>query len=167
MRGGRDFIASRSEPHADLAGETTTHCGPSSDLTSLVSTLHLQKDCALIHLAIGQKALTLHKRPEDFAPRLQQWVADHDLQKALEPLAAVLDDVVGEAVREDFPRQGRDGYAGGLSLQDVAEVLEVAVAAADDRVAQFEGGDIGARVDFVGGVHVARGGAVGLGVLDL
>ena len=32
---------------------------------------------------------------------------------------------------------------------------------------EFEGGDVGACVDFVGGVHVAWRGAVGLGVLDL
>jgi hypothetical protein len=34
-------------------------------------------------------------------------------------------------------------------------------------VAQFEGGDVGAGVDFVGGIHAALGGAVGLGILYL
>ena len=93
-------------------------------------------------------------------------MTDDDLQEALQPLAAVLDDVVGEAVREDLARQRRDGDAGGLALEDVAEVLEVGVAPADGRGAQLEGGDVGAHDDLVRRVHVAAC-AVGLGVFDL
>jgi hypothetical protein len=66
-----------------------------------------------------------------------------------------------------LPRQRRNGHPGALALQDVTEVFKVRVAAADDRVAQLEGGNVGARVDLVRGVHCAWGGAVGLWVLDL
>jgi hypothetical protein len=66
-----------------------------------------------------------------------------------------------------LPRQRRNGHPGALALKYVTEVFKVGVAAADDRVAQLEGGDVGARVDLVGGVHCAWGGAVGLWVLDL
>lgn len=78
-----------------------------------------------------------------------------DLQKLLQPLTAMLDDVVAEAVREDLPRQRGDGDARALALEDVAEVLEVGVAAAHDGVFQFEGGDVCAANELVGGVHVA------------
>lgn len=87
-------------------------------------------------------------------------MADDDLEELLEAGAAALDDVVGEAVGEDLAGQGGDGDAGALALEDVAEVLEVAVAAAHAALAQLEGGDVGAADDLVVGVHVARG-AVG------
>ena len=89
-----------------------------------------------------------------------------NLQETLQTLAAVLDDVVAEAVRKDLAGQRGDGDARALALEDVAEVLEVRVAAAHDRVLQLEGGDVGAADDLVRGVHVPRR-AVGLGVADL
>ena len=64
-------------------------------------------------------------------------------------------------------RQRRNRHPRALALQDLAEVFKVRVAAADDRVAQLEGGDVGARVDLVGGVHCAGRGAVGLRIFDL
>ena len=83
-------------------------------------------------------------------------MSDDDLEEALEALAAVLDDVVAEAVGEDFPRQGGNVDARALALEDVAEVLEVGVAAAHRAVLQLEGGDVGPAHDLVVGVHVAR-----------
>ena len=62
-------------------------------------------------------------------------------------------------------RWNRDPRA--LALKDVAKVFKVRVATPDDRVAQLEGGDVGACVDLVRGVHRPWGGAVGLGILDL
>ncbi len=79
----------------------------------------------------------------------------------------MLNHIVAEAVGKHLPRQRRDGDARTLPLEDVAEVLKVGVAAAHDGGAELEGGDVGAGVDLVGGVHGARGGAVGLGVFDL
>lgn len=79
-------------------------------------------------------------------------MADDDAEELLEAGAAALDDVVGEAVGEDLARQGGDGDAGALALEDVAEVLKVAVAAADGAVAQFEGGDVGVEGYEVGGI---------------
>jgi hypothetical protein len=78
----------------------------------------------------------------------------------------MLNHVVAEPVREYLARQRGDSDARGFALEDVAEVFEVAVAAADDAVLKLEGGDIGAALDLVGCVHVA-GCAMGLGVLDL
>lgn len=72
-----------------------------------------------------------------------------------------------ERVWSYLSRQWWDRDTRALALKDVAEVLEVGIATADDGVAQFERGDVGARVDFVGGIHGARGGAVCLWVLDL
>lgn len=89
-----------------------------------------------------------------------------DLQKALEALAAVLDDVVTEPVGEDLAGQRGDGDTGTLALQDIAEVLKVGVAAAHHRVLQLEGGDVGAADDLVRGVHIP-GGAVCLGIANL
>ena len=92
---------------------------------------------------------------------------DHDLQKPLQPFPAVLNHIVAKPVRENLPRQGWDCDSGGLPFEHVAEVFEVGVAAAYDRVSEFESWDVGAGVDLVGCVHAARGGAVGLGVLHL
>jgi hypothetical protein len=114
----------------------------------------------------GREERTLYKASQNLTPGLQQRMPGHDLQKPLQPLTAMLDDVVAEAVREDLPRQRGDGDARALALEDVAEVLEVGVAAAHDGVFQFEGGDVCAADQLVGGVHVA-GRAVGLGVADL
>lgn len=93
-------------------------------------------------------------------------MSSHDLQEPLQSLTAVLDYIVAEPVREDFAREWRDGHARAFALEDVAEVLEVGVAAADDGVLEFEGGDVGSADDFIGGVHVA-GCAVRLGIADL
>ena len=64
-------------------------------------------------------------------------------------------------------RQRRNRHPGALALKYVTEVFKVGVATADDRVAQLEGGYVGARVDLVGRIHCAWGGAVSLWVLDL
>lgn len=93
-------------------------------------------------------------------------MADDDLQETLEALPAQLDHVVAEPVGEDLAGQGRNGHAGGLAFEDVAEVLKVGVATADGRVFELEGGDVGPADDLVVGVHVARR-AVGLGILYL
>ncbi len=87
-------------------------------------------------------------------------MADDDAEELLEPGTAALDDVVGEAVGEDLAGQGGDGDAGALALEDVAEVLEVAVAAVDGALAQLEGGDVGPADDLVVSVHAARRAAV-------
>ena len=79
----------------------------------------------------------------------------------------MLDHIIREAICEDLPRQGRNGHARTLALEDISEVLEVGVAAAHDRVSQLEGRDVGACVDLVGGVHSPGRGAVGLWVLHL
>lgn len=94
-------------------------------------------------------------------------MSDDDLQKALQTLAPMLDDVVAEPVGEDFAGQGRDGDAGGLALEDVAEVLKVRVPATDDGGAQLEGRDVGPGVNLVRGIHGPRRRAVCLRVLDL
>lgn len=82
-------------------------------------------------------------------------MADDDLEELLEALAAVLDDVVAEAVGEDLARERGDGDAGALALEDVAKVLKVAVAAAHRRLAQLKRRDVGPAQDLVVRVHAA------------
>lgn len=93
-------------------------------------------------------------------------MADDNLEKLLQPGPPALYDVVAEPVGEDLARQGRNGDAGRLALEDVAEVLEVRVAAADGRVAELEGGYVCAALDLVVCVHAAAD-AVGARVADL
>lgn len=109
---------------------------------------------------------TLYEAGQHFTPCLQKRVSGHNLQEPLQSLAAMLDHVVAEAVGEHLARERGDGDARALSLQDIAEVLKVRVAAAHDGVFELEGGDVGAADDLVRGVHVA-GCAVGLGVAHL
>lgn len=118
------------------------------------------------HKGSRKNKRTLHKTCQHLAPRLQQRVSNHDLQKPLQSFPPVLNHVVAEPVREHLSGQRGDGDACALPLQDVAEVLEVGVAPAHDGMLELEGGDVGAADDLVRGVHVARG-AVGLGVADL
>ncbi len=103
-----------------------------------------------------KRRLTLYKSGEHFAARLQERVADDDLEELFETGAPALDDVVGEAVGEDLAGEGRDGDARALALEDVPEVLEVAVPPAHAALAQLEGGDVGPADDLVVGVHVPR-----------
>lgn len=78
----------------------------------------------------------------------------HDnLEELLQAGSSVLDDIVAKAVGEDLARQRRDGHAGALALEDVAEVFKVGVPPAHAALAQLEGGDVGAAEDLVVGVH--------------
>lgn len=79
----------------------------------------------------------------------------------------MLDDVVGEPVGEDLAGQRWYRHTGGLSFEDVAKILEIAVAASHDRVSELEGRDVGARMNFVRSVHVSLRGAMSLWILDL
>lgn len=88
--------------------------------------------------------LTLYEASQNLTPRLQQRMAGDNLQKPLQPFPAVLDNIIREPIRKHLPRQRGNGDARALPLEDIAEVLEVRVAAAHDRVLQFEGGDVGA-----------------------
>lgn len=89
-----------------------------------------------------------------------------NLKETLETFSAVLDDIVTEPIGEHFAWQWGYCDARAFALQDIAEVLEVRVAAAHDGMFQFEGGDVGSAYDLVRRVHVP-GGAMGLGVADL
>lgn len=99
---------------------------------------------------------TLHKRSEDFAAGLEKRVADNDFEELLEAGAATLDNVIGEAVGEDLAGERGDGHARTLALEDVAEVLEVAVAPAHRRLPKLESGDVGPAHDLVVRVHITR-----------
>lgn len=109
---------------------------------------------------------TLDEGSQDLAAGLEERVANHDLEELFETSPPALDDVVRESVGEDLAGKRGDGDAGALTLEDVAEVLEVAVSPADARGAQFEGWDVGSAHDLVVGVHVTAG-AVGSRVAHL
>ena len=73
---------------------------------------------------------------------LEQRVPCDDGKEPLEALTAGLDDLVREAVCEDLSRERWDVHARRLALEDVPEGLKVRVAAAHDRVAELERGDV-------------------------
>jgi hypothetical protein len=56
---------------------------------------------------------------------LEERVTSNDGQKALEALAARLDNLIREAVREDLAGERRDVDTRALALEDVPEGLEV------------------------------------------
>lgn len=79
-------------------------------------------------------------------------MTNHNLQKPLEPFPPLLDHSIVKLVEVHFSRQRGDCDARALPLEYVAEVLKVAVAAADGAVAQFEGGDVCVEGYEVGGI---------------
>jgi hypothetical protein len=93
-------------------------------------------------------------------------MSSDNLEEPLQTLTPVLDDIVAEPVGENLSRERGYRDARAFALQDIAEVLEIRVAAAHDGVFKFEGGDVGSAHNLVRRVHVARG-AVGLRVTDL
>lgn len=73
---------------------------------------------------------------------LQKGVSRYYAQEPFKALPSAFDDFVGEAVREHLAWQGRDVDACGFVLEDIAECLEVGVAAPDCGMAKLEGGDV-------------------------
>jgi len=68
---------------------------------------------------------------------------DLHLQETLQSLAALLNDLIREAVGEDLSRKWGDVDSGRFSLQHIPEPLEIRVAATDSRRFQLESRDIG------------------------
>lgn len=80
---------------------------------------------------------------------------DDNLQKLLQPSPSVFNDIVAEAVGEDFSGQRGDRHAGTLALEDVSKIFKVGVSPAHAALAELEGGNVGAAEDLVVGVHGA------------
>ena len=78
---------------------------------------------------------------------------------------SLLSSVLG--LRAAWGRNMSGTYSCALPLKYVAEVLEVRVPPAHDRVTELESWDVRARVNLVGGVHGSRRRAMGLRILDL
>ena len=104
-----------------------------------------------MHEEGGRTDVSQHKHPRFANVRngaawtgthLEKRVPSDDSKEPLEALAPALDDLVREPVREDLAGERGDVHARRLALEDVPERLEVGVAAADDRVAQLERGDV-------------------------
>jgi len=93
-------------------------------------------------------------------------MSHHNLQESLQAFSPMLNHIITEAVCEDLAGQRWDSNARRLSLQDVAEILKVGIAAAHAAMSQLEGGDVRAAEDLVVCVHVAAH-TVGSGVLHL
>jgi hypothetical protein len=72
-------------------------------------------------------------------------VAGDDGEEALEALAATLNDLVREAIREDLAREYGNVHACALTLEDVPKSLKIRVAPADERVPQLERGNVRLR----------------------
>ena len=82
----------------------------------------------------------------DGETHLEERVPSDDGEEALEALAAALDDLVREAVREDLSGQRRDVDSCALTFENVAEGFKVAVPSAHKRVPQLEGRDVRLRL---------------------
>ena len=70
-------------------------------------------------------------------------MAGDDAQKALQTLPPALYDFFRKAVGEHLAREGRDVDASRFVFKDVAKGLKVRIAATDERVPEFKGGDVG------------------------
>ena len=70
----------------------------------------------------------------------------NNAQEALKAFASLLDDFVREAVGEDLAGELWDVDASCLTLEDVAECLEVGIASSNYRVAKFKCGNVGLRI---------------------
>ena len=73
----------------------------------------------------------------------------NNAQEALKAFASLLDDFVREAVGEDLAGEGRDVDSRALALEDVTKGFKVGIAPSYNRVAKFEGGDVGLRAQLV------------------
>jgi len=76
-------------------------------------------------------------------------------QESLETFSSALDNLIREAVCEDFARERRDVDPRGLVLEDISEGFKIGVAPAYKRMAQLEGGNVGLAYDLVVGVHLS------------
>lgn len=65
----------------------------------------------------------------------------------------MLNHLITKPIRKHLSRQWRDRDARRFALEDVAEVFKVRIAATNDGLFEFEGGDVGSADDFVGCVH--------------
>jgi hypothetical protein len=92
---------------------------------------------------------------------------NHNLQEPLQTLPTVFNYIVIEAVREDFARKWRDRDAGRLTLQDVAERLEIGVPTPHRGRLELERRNIGTHDNLVGRVSASAASAVGYWVANL
>ena len=77
---------------------------------------------------------------------LKQRMSSNDSQETFQSFSSGLYDFVGEAVGEDLAGELWDVDASCLTLEGVAKCLEVGVASSDYRVAKFECGNVGLRI---------------------
>ena len=62
--------------------------------------------------------------------------------------------IIAKSVRKDLAGQRGNGHSCTFSLENVAEVLEIGIAAPDGAVLELKGGNVGSADDLVVGVHV-------------
>lgn len=141
-------------------------CRAASRLARLQQPSHIGSHLSWPRHTTLQTKLTLHETRQHLAPRLQQWVSNDNLHESLQALPAMLNHVVTEAIGKDLARQRRDRDPRALTLQDVAEVLEIRVTTSDRGLAQLEGGDVGLAKNLIVRIHGATH-AVSLRVFDL
>lgn len=120
----------------------------------------------LIVVVVLAEARVLNKGSQHLASSLQQRVSSNNLKETLQSLAALLNDLIREAVGEDLSGEWGDVDSGGLSLQHIPEPLEVRVTATNSRRLQLKGRDIGSADNLIISEHLA-GDTVVLGIPDL
>ena len=98
---------------------------------------------------------TLNETRQNLASRLQKRMPYHNLQKPLQALPSMLNNIVTKSIRKHLPRQRRNRNSSALPLENIAKVLKVRVTSAHNAMVELEGGDVGSADDLVVGVHVA------------
>ena len=78
----------------------------------------------------------------------------------------MLNHIIAESIGKDFTRQRWYCHPCALSLENISEILEIAVSAPDYAVLELESWDIGSADNLVICVH-ASANAMSLRVLDL
>lgn len=79
-----------------------------------------------------------------------------NLQESLQALPPMLNHIITEPIRKYLSRQGRNGHASSLPLENVTEVFKIGVAAPHSTVLEFEGGDVCSAYNLIVGIHISR-----------
>ena len=82
-------------------------------------------------------------------------MAYYNLQKPLQSLPPVLDNIITESIRKHLAGQWRYSHPRALTLQYVTEVFKIGVPPTDRAVLKLESGNVGATDNFIIGIHVA------------
>lgn len=121
-----------------------------------ISALIKDSVCKTSNRSLTRNPLTLHEACQYFATGLQQRMPHHNLQKPLEPLPPVLDNIITKPICKHLPWQRGYGDPRALPFKYISEIFKVGVAATYGAMLQFEGWYAGPTNYLVVCVHAPR-----------